>query len=738
MASRPPPSTTQSVPAATKPLSDGGEATVQTAVSGSGNWRRWWPVVVSLGLYLVLTILLFGTSITSTVTAGPHSQDTADQIWFLAWAHYALVHGLNPFYSTWQNYPHGINLLGDTSMSALGILLSPITALFGPVVSWDVLVRLAVVVSAMSMCLCLRRWTAWWPAAFVGGLLYGFSPYITYDISHVFIVFVPLPPLMFLLLYEILVRQVWRPGRTGALLGALCAIQYLISSEILVSTIVIGAIATVIYLAASRKDLAAKWPYMKVGLIFTLLVGGLLLSYPVLFTLFGPEHLDGAPQRPATLALLHGDLISVLKPGSMQWIAPQRTNEASYLFLGVPLVLAVIVIVVWLRKRGIVVLAAAMAVIAFILSLGSTLYIGSYNTHIPLPFEVLASFPYLDGLIAERLSLYTSFFCAGIIAVGLEELHRRLLRPNQPGSMSHLGRHAWASGLPLLLAVLIALPLVPGQTEQSSPSRVSHFFTSAMVHVIPEGSVVLAYPYPRASTNAFATTDLVDQAMLDQAAAGMRYKLVGGYGWWPHTPWASATAPALKPTSVESLFDVAFYGSLPDQDSLLSTNNLASDIRQFVRRHHIDTVIVPPIGKYPDLVIHQVTAAIGLPRRLGGVDVWSNVQQRLETVTPRPGPPLVAVPPTTGILRPAAGATLSGVQVLDAGASAPLGVTKVIFSISGQGKTISQSATTTAYGWLSRWNTTSVPNGTYKVRSVAYGITGLAGTSTGIAVSVKN
>ena len=96
---------------------------MQTTVSGSGNGRRWWPVVVCVGLYLVLTILLFGTSIASTVTVGLNNPDTADQIWFLAWAHYAVVHGLNPFYSTWQSYPHGINLLGDPAMAALGILL---------------------------------------------------------------------------------------------------------------------------------------------------------------------------------------------------------------------------------------------------------------------------------------------------------------------------------------------------------------------------------------------------------------------------------------------------------------------------------------------------------------------------------------------------------------------------------------------------------------------------------------
>ena len=51
------------------------------------------------------------------------------------------------------------------------------------------------------MCLVLRRWTNWWPAAFVGGLLYGFSAYETTGNPHLFVVFVPLPPIFFLLLY---------------------------------------------------------------------------------------------------------------------------------------------------------------------------------------------------------------------------------------------------------------------------------------------------------------------------------------------------------------------------------------------------------------------------------------------------------------------------------------------------------------------------------------------------------
>ncbi len=620
-------------------MPDAGPAT-ESSNERFDNVRRRWPALVCFGSYVLLTIFLFGpsNSIGYAVVTGPNIGDTADQIWFLAWVQHALAHGFNPFFSAWQNYPAGFNLLSDTSMVALGTLLSPITALFGPVVSWNLLVRLAVVVSAMSMCLVLRRWTSWWPAAFVGGLLYGFSPYIYYSVGHAFLVFVPLPPLMFLLLHEILVRQKWRPGRTGALLGAVCAVQYLISSEILVTSIIMGAIATIIYLTASRKVLAAKWPYLKTSLVFTLLAGGLLIGYPVLFTVLGPEHLDGPPQTQASLGILHADLLSPIRPGGMQWIAPQPVEAGLsaingwLLYMGAPLTVALIAIVVWLRKRGIVIVAAIMTVVALLLSLGATLYVAGNNTGIPLPFDVLANLPILDGLYSERFSLFTYLFSAGIIAIGLEELHRRLLPSNHLGSTASFGRKAWASAVPLALAVIVALPLVPGHGEQTSPSGVSSFFTSALVQeVIPPDSVVLSYPYPRSPLNPFLSSDLVDEALLDQASSGMRYKLVGGYGWWrlKNRDVASPNPPELKPTSVESFFDSSFYGAGTAEQE--QTNNLPADIRQFVRDHNVDTVLVLPIGKNPGAVVKQVTLAIGPPRRLDGVDVWSNVQHRIKS-----------------------------------------------------------------------------------------------------------
>jgi len=565
--------------------------------------------------------------------------DGVSQIWFLDWTEYALAHGHNPFFSGWQSFPTGLNTLSDTSMVALGTIVSPVTALFGPIVTWNVLLRLAVVSSAFAMCLVLRRWTNWWPAAFVGGLIYGYSAYITLNLGHLFLVFVPLPPLMFLLLYEILVRQRWRSGRTGAALGALCAVQYLISSEILVTTILMCVIATVLYLIACRPDLNSMWRYVRTSLTSAIVVGGVLLLYPVYFTLFGPEHLNTAPQSPATLSALHGDLFSPVAPGSSEWLSPLRFTSVfahvgttgETLYLGIPLIVMAVVTVVWLRHRRIVLFASAMALVAFVLSLGQRLYVDGRYTGIPLPFEIFAHLPFLESLLAVRFSLFTILFVAGIVSVGLDELYRQIIRSPRPSWLPARWRGAAAATLSLALAAAVMLPAVADSAQPALPSHVAPFFSSTLTDVIPNGSVVLAYPYPKSPQIGRSYTDSVDQVLLDQAASGMRFKLIGGYGWWPvpNQTYASPDAPSLEPLAVEAFFDAAFYGSSDTAQAALLLRSHVQELRQFMQMHGVDAVIVLPVGKYPAVVVAEITAALGPPRRSGGVTVWTHVQQRL-------------------------------------------------------------------------------------------------------------
>jgi hypothetical protein len=94
--------------------------------------------------------------------------------------------------------------------------------------------------------------------------------------------------------------------------------------------------------------------------------------------------------------------------------------------------------------------------------------------------------------------------------------------------------------------------------------------------------------------------------------------------------------------------------------------------------------------------------------------------------------------PTTTVLLPSGGATLSSSQYLDATTSA--GVTGVQYELSGGGlnDSVIATATPTIYGWLAVWNTTTVPNGTYTLQSVASYSGGVSGASSGVSIVVKN
>ncbi len=619
-------------------------------------WWGGWQALVCLVLYVAFALLEFGpfTALGSGRMTGPQTPDQVEEIWYLAWAQYALAHGLNPFFSHLQNYPVGINVLNGTSMMALGVLFSPITTLFGPIVTWNVLLRLAVIVSAFTMCLVLRRWTTWRPAAFLGGLLYGFSGFATsYGGGYLNYVFMPLPPLIFLLLHEILVRQRWRPMRTGLLLGAACGVQYLISSEILVTTLLMGAIGCVVYLIACRRELAAKWPYIRAAMVGGIVAGAVVLAYPVLYTLFGPQHINGVPDPPANLARGRGDLLGPILPGLNQWIDPggffkvtafrlfvAGAFSSASMYLGLPLVVALVSIVVWLRRIRIVLLAGGLAAVAYVLSLGTPLYIDGHNTNIPLPFAVLSKLPYFDGLVASRISLFTALFGAGVLAVGFDQAYARLKSSHALGRLSPDGRVVGAAAICVAVAIVLALPLVPiRQATNATPVR--PFFTSSSVSAIPSGGVVLVYPYPNPPLASFRVWRIpfagsIDDALVDQAVSGMRFTLIGDYAWRPLARYGTDTPSPLEPASVEALFSTAFYGfSSPAQQALLAKRDLTADLRLFLQRYHVDAVVVVPLGADPESVVRHVTAAIGPPTRTGGVTAWLHVQGRLAALSHR-------------------------------------------------------------------------------------------------------
>ena len=247
--------------------------------------------------------------------------------------YYALIHGHNLLFTEWLNYPVGFNAGVNGSMPALGMCWSRRSpSIFGPVVSWNVLERAAPFVSALSMCLVLRRWTTWWPAAFVGGLLYGFSCYVTSSGDHLFLAFVPLPPLFFLLLHEALVRQQWRPRRTGALIALVCAAQYFICTEVFATMVMMGAIAIGALGACHPKAHPERCALSEDDQLSTPCWSERsCLSIRFSSTSSAPSTSTGCRIRQLSLALQHGDLLGLVVPGYRLRLTVPGLVVSSYL-----------------------------------------------------------------------------------------------------------------------------------------------------------------------------------------------------------------------------------------------------------------------------------------------------------------------------------------------------------------------------------------------------------------------
>ncbi|MGA8681846.1 MAG: hypothetical protein WB592_15300, partial [Acidimicrobiales bacterium] len=287
--------------------------------------RRLLLGLTAAALFVLLACLAYWpvAPLNASHIVGCPCSDEAQEVWYLNWTAFAVLHGHNPFFTAYLAAPAGANLGLDTAMPLLGFLGLPVTATAGAVATYNILLRLALAASGFSMYLLLRRYTSWWPAAFLGGVLYGFSAYmIGQGRGHLFLTFVPIPPLMVALLDDWLVRR-RRPGApSGALLGAAAGLQYLISPEVLAMTVIslgVGLLALCLrYRAMVRERLSTFLS----GAVAAAGVFALLAGYPIWMLLAGPRHVTGPAHSVHLLSVYRNTVFGVILPTSNQVINP--------------------------------------------------------------------------------------------------------------------------------------------------------------------------------------------------------------------------------------------------------------------------------------------------------------------------------------------------------------------------------------------------------------------------------
>ena len=389
-------------------------------------------MLISGGLYLVLSVLVWwnvwSSHPTSTTTCG--CGDSSLFTWFLEWPAYAMTHGLNPLFSTAMIYPRGVNLLANTAEVGFGVVLAPITWIFGPVATLNVALTLSPALSALAMFVLLRRWVTWQPAAFFGGLLYGFSPFFLSYLTdaHLMIGAAFVPPLIVACLDELMVRQRRRPIATGVVLGLLVVVQFFIGTEVLAIVIVAVVIATallVIYAGLRHFDvLRTHVRPAVVGLCSAGVTAGVLLAYPIWFAFAGPAHLSGnlwdnpflsyggpnvsayfVPEAPSGAALA-----TSLRWGGYQGL----TLSQQYFGFGMAAVL-VLGCIVWRKDRRLW-LFGAVGLSGVLLAFG--LGIKGWSA-----WRLFVRFPTMENIIPGRFLLVVYLAVATMLAIILDHAY---------------------------------------------------------------------------------------------------------------------------------------------------------------------------------------------------------------------------------------------------------------------------------------------------------------------------
>ncbi len=395
-------------------------------------------------------------------------------LWWLRWAPFSILHGHNPFYASYINAPTGASAMWNVSMLAVGTLFLPITELFGVVVTFNLVCILGPALSAWTCSIWLRRHARLFPSI-VGGLLFGFSPFvIEQGIGHLHLIWLCLVPIIAMLIEDI----VWRSPRpwwpSGPLLGVVVAAQLLISSEVLLMTAIAVCLGIVVLAAMYPRLVRVRIKPAARGIGIGGLVACLFVGWPVLSqfsaarVIRGPvQPIDGPEGKPADLVSAPYSVI--LHTSHSAAVAARYVGFENGLYIGIPLLAVSILICVLIgRRRKIVSVAAIVAVVFFIFSLGGRWGSTPRTVHHGplLPWGYIEhAFPLTQNIIPVRFAVIIWLSLSLMVAIGFDE------------AMAWLRRHD-SSVIPVgVLAAVCLAPLVPvPENFDVTPHSDTNFF----------------------------------------------------------------------------------------------------------------------------------------------------------------------------------------------------------------------------------------------------------------------
>jgi len=400
----------------------------RTTGAGTSRPPRWPTWRRDLAVYAAF--LLAALWVTSQIWLDPagrvaalYSSDPAQVQYFLAHSVRVVLHGEYPFFTDRLNYPDGVNLMANTAILGLGIPMVPVTLLFGPAVSFVVLVTLGLAGTASAWYYILSRHLVKAPiAAIVGGWFCGFSPaMLSHANWHPNIISQFLLP--FIVWRVLVLTRSTRVVRDGVILALLVTYQAFINEEILLFTALACGVFLLAVLVQQPGRWRTAWRPLLGGLAVCAVLAGALLAYPLSVQFIGKQAYHGLSDAVRDYG---NDIAAFFAPGSTTLGGNERANlnlapnySEENAFFGWSLALLTVAIVVWLRREVIIRALAATGLIFAILSLGERISWwdrGSYWG----PWEVLVKAPLLDAVVPTRFGLITTVVIGLLLALATD------------------------------------------------------------------------------------------------------------------------------------------------------------------------------------------------------------------------------------------------------------------------------------------------------------------------------
>jgi hypothetical protein len=478
--------------------------------------------LLALAIYLVVFIVGFALPLLRQLGLPQVGQATMDPnfyIWSWRWWPYAMAHGLNPLYTHQIGAPAGYNLAWATTVPVAAVLLTPVTAAFGPIVAFNLTLLLSAPLSGWAAFVAARRLTGqFWPAL-LGGAVYGFS---SYEVSHTFagqpnlIVNMLLPLMVYLAL-------LWRDGKLGrvafvGLTAVAMAAEFYVSIEAFVQMTVLWAAGLLVGFAVARPE-ARQAVASLAGLAAAAYMAAIVLASPYLAYALPhyPAHLT---RRSARYSLDLANLV-VPRPNRVFWLTP-LTHYANALlgyssaaYVGIPLLVIVLALAVLTWSSRLTRLLVILFLLIIALALGPRLIIGTRQLA-TLPWAGLWSLPAARSAEPVRFILLGYLVLAIILAVWLAI----------PTRNRWLLAARWILALAAVAAILGNLPTASSVIDPSIPATAAARPANPLPAFISTG---LYRDYLRPGEIVLVVSDRGNAGMLFQADTNFYMRVAGGF-----------------------------------------------------------------------------------------------------------------------------------------------------------------------------------------------------------------